>query len=45
MGGQEANWRKTRPVEDPYLEGLNAMFNATTSDDLNEDRDLSNTKL
>ena len=44
MGGQEANWPKRRPIEDPYLEGLNAMCNATTSGELNEARDLMNTK-
>ena len=44
MGGQEANWPKRRPIEDPYLEGLKAICNATTTDELNEARDLMNTK-
>ena len=44
VGSQKANWPKKRPIKDPYLEGPNAMCNATTTDEWNEARDLMNTK-
>ena len=44
VGGQEANWPKRRPIEDPYLDGLDAMCKAVTTEELTTAQDLINTK-
>jgi len=44
VGGQEANWPKRRPIEDSYLDGLDAMCKAVTTEELTTAQDLINTK-
>ena len=36
VGGQEANWPKRRPTEDSYLDGLDAMCKAVTTEELTQ---------
>ena len=44
VSGQEANWPTRRPIDDPYLDGLEAMCNALTTDELTSAQDMMNTK-
>ena len=44
IGGQEANWPKRRPLEDPYLSGLEALCKAVTSEEITNAADLMNTR-
>jgi len=44
VSGQDANWPQRRPVEDPYLAGLDAMCKAVTNDELTNAADLMNTQ-
>jgi len=44
VGGQEANWPKRRPIEDPYLDGLDAMCKAVTTEELTAAADQMNIK-
>ena len=44
VSGQEANWPLRRPIEDPYLDGLDAMCKAVSTEELTCAADLMNTK-